>query len=84
MTSEEQAKRTRELINSFTDEQPGDGVIVLAAAMQMLICRMADDKADALDMISAITFDMEQTTHRAYDTAPEQIAALKRQKVMQQ
>jgi hypothetical protein len=67
MTLEQQAQRSKSIIDSFKGENPGEVISVLAATLQMAICLSARSKADAIDMASCITLDIEDMIPKQYD-----------------
>lgn len=67
MSPQEQADRSRRLLNSIEADNPGDIITILALALQMAICLGARTRQDAIDMIDAIMTDADRDMGDQYD-----------------
>ena len=77
MTDEQRAKRSKEIVASFSGEDPGDALECLIVALGMTICFIAKTREDAIDMINCIMLDYETDLPKRYDEVQKTIARAK-------
>ena len=74
MTDDQRAKRSRQIVESFSGEDPQDVLECLIVALGMSICFIAKTKQDAIDMVNCIMLDYETDLPKRYDEVQKTIA----------
>jgi hypothetical protein len=67
MTPQQSTDYSIKMLEQFKGMDTGDVITVLATALQMAICYGAQNKQDAVDMLSCLMVDAENNLPRQYD-----------------